>query len=92
MVPNHPKRADIQENVDSFFVSEFEVYKAIMSLPNGSGAGQEKIVPLVFKDLISKSNGNAGLNFLKSLTKLLNPIGDGKIPEELRLFLFLTSI
>ena len=57
-----------------------------MSFPNGSAAGPDKIVPQIFKDLVSKSNGSAGLNFLKSLTKLINLIGDGKIPEPLRPF------
>ena len=32
--------------------------------------------------------GSAGLNFLKSLTKLINLIGDGKIPKPLRTFFF----
>ena len=57
-----------------------------MSFPNGSAAGPNKIVPRNLKDLVSKSNGSAGLNFLKSHTKLTNLIGDGKIPEPLRPF------
>ena len=57
-----------------------------MSFPNGSAAGPDKIVPQIFKDLVSKSNGSAGPNFLNSLTKLINIIGDGKIPEPLRPF------
>ena len=32
------------------------MYKAIITFPNGSGASPEKIVSLVFKDLISKSD------------------------------------
>ena len=71
-----------------FFVTEFDLYKAIMSFPNGSAAGPDKIVPQFFKDLVSKSNDSAGLNFLKSLTKLINLIGDGEIPEPLRPFFF----
>ena len=59
-----------------------------MSFPNGSAAGPDKTVPQIFKDLVSKSNGSAGLNFLKSLTKLINLIGDGKTPEPLRPFFF----
>ena len=59
-----------------------------MYFPNGSAAGPDKIVPQIFKDLVSESNGSAGLNFLKSLTKLINLIGDGKIPEHLRSFFF----
>ena len=71
------------ENLDSFFVTDFDLYKAIMSFPNGSAAGPDKTVPQFLKDLVSKSNGSAGLNFLKSLTKLINLIGDGKIPKPL---------
>ena len=55
-----------------------------MSFPNRSAAGLDKIFPQIFKDLVSKSKGNEGLKFLKSLTKLINLIGDGKIPEPLR--------
>ena len=56
-----------------------------MSFLNGSAAGPDKINPQFFKDLVSKSNGSAGLNFLKSLTKLIiNLIGYDKIPEPLR--------
>ena len=62
----------------------FDLYKAIMSFPNGSAAGSDKNVPQPFEDLVSKSNGSARLDFLKSLTKLINLIGDGKIPELLR--------
>ena len=51
-----------------------------MSFPNGSAAGPDKKVPQIFKDLVSMSNGSAGLIFLKSLTKLINLIGDDKIP------------
>ena len=48
-----------------------------MPFPNGSAAGPDKIVPQIFNDLVSKLNGSEGLNFLKSLTKLINFIGDG---------------
>ena len=59
-----------------------------MSFPNGSAAGPDKIVPQIYKDLVRSSNGSAGLNFLKSVSKLINLIGDGKIPEPLRSFFF----
>ena len=39
-----------------------------MSFPNGSAAGPDEIVPQIFKDLVRKSNGSAGLNLLKPLT------------------------
>ena len=63
-----------------------------MAFPNGSAAGPDKIVPQKFKDLVSKSNGSAGLNFLKSLTKLIKLIGDGKTPEPLDLSFLAQSL
>ena len=92
LLSKHPQRAKFAapnpEELDGFFVTDFDLHKAIMSFPNGSAAGPDKIVPQVIKDLVCKSNGSAGLNFLKSLTKLINLIGDGKIPEPLRPFFF----
>ena len=76
------------EKLDSFFVTDFDLYKARMSFPNGSAADPDKIVPQIFEVLVTKSNGSAGLNFMKSLTKLINLIGDGKIPEAPRPFFF----
>ena len=85
----HPQRAKFAapnpENIDNFFVTEFDLYyNSILSFPNGSAAGPDKKVPQIFKDLVSNSTGSGGLNFLKSPTKLINLIGDGKIPEPLR--------
>ena len=84
LLSKHPQRAKFAapnpEKLDSFFVTDFDLYKAIMSFPNGSAAGPDKIVP------------QNRLNFLKSLTKLINLIGDGKIPEPLRPFLLAQSL
>ena len=52
-------------------------------LDEGNIKGGKK-KPQISRDLVSKPNGSAGL--LKSLTKLINLIGDGKIPEPLRPF------
>ena len=86
LLSKHPQRAKFAapnpENLDSFFITNFDLYKAILSFPNGSAAGPDKINSQIFKDL-SKSNGSAGLKFLESLTKLMNLIGDGKIPDPL---------
>ena len=64
MASKHRKKADIKapnpENVDSPFVTAFEVYKAIRSFPNGSGAVPDKIVPQVFKDLIVNQTAIGG--------------------------------
>ena len=55
---------------------------------NGSGKGPDQMASQKFKDLVSRSNGTAGLSFLRSLTKLLKLVGGGKLPEPLRTFFF----
>ena len=96
LLSKHPQRAKFAVpnpgNLNFDFVTDFDLYKAIMSFPNGSAAGPDKIVPQIFKNLVGKSKGSAGLNFLKSLTKLINLIGDGKKPEPLRLFFLAQSL
>ena len=74
------------ENIDSFIASEYHVYKCITSFPKGSGAGPDDLAPHVLKDLVCKSNGSAGLEFLKSLTKLVNLIASYKASENIRTF------
>ena len=59
-------------------------------LDEGNIKGGKK-KPQISRDLVSKPNGSAGLSFLKSLTKLINLIGDGKIPEPLRHFFWLKA-
>ena len=92
LLSKHPQQAKFAalnpEQLDSFFVTDFDLYKAIMSFPNGSAAGPDKIILQIFKDIVSKSIDSAGLNFLKSLTKLMNLIGDDKIPETITPFFF----
>ena len=84
----HPQRAKFaapnSENLDSFFVTDFDLYKAIMSFPNGSAAGPDKKIP----QIVSKSNGSAEINFLKSLVKLINLSENRKKPEPLRPLFF----
>ena len=65
MLSKHPRQANSAalnpENSDSFFVTDFDLFEAIMSVPNGSAAGPDEIVPQIFEDLVSKSNVSAGL-------------------------------
>ena len=46
LLSKHPQQAKFAapnpENLDSFFVTDFDLYKAIMSCPNGSTAGPDK--------------------------------------------------
>ena len=89
----HPQRETCSvpdpTDIDCFSTSEFFVHKALMSFPNGSSAGLDDISPQNLKDLTAKSNGQTGLNFfLKALTYLVNVILEGKVPFELRPYLF----
>ena len=59
LLSKHPQQAKFAalnpEQLDSFFVTDFDLYKAIMSFPIGSAAGSDKIVLQIFKDIVSKS-------------------------------------
>ena len=59
-----------------------------MSFPNGSNAGLDDISHQIWKDSTAKSNGQTGLNFLGALTNLVNVIPEGKVPFELRRYIF----
>ena len=59
-----------------------------MSLPNSSCAELDGISLQILNNLTAKSNGQTGLNFLRALTNLVNVILDGKVPFELRPYLF----
>ena len=88
----HPRRetCSVQDPtyVDCFSTSEFFVHKALMSFPNGSSAGLDGISSQILKCLTAKSNGQTVLNFLKTLTNLVNVVLEGKVPFELRPYFF----
>ena len=64
------------------------VAKAINSFPSGSSGGPSLLVPQLYKDLIAKSNGPIGNEFLQKLTSVLKTVLEGKIPVGLRHFFF----
>ena len=57
LLSKHPQRAKFAalnlEHFDSCFVTNFDLYKAIMPFPNGSAAGPGKIVPQIFPQIVS---------------------------------------
>ena len=59
-----------------------------MSFPNGSSAGLDGVSPQILNNLTGESNGQTGLVFLRALTNLVNVILEGKLPFELRPYLF----
>ena len=56
MLSKHPQRAKFAapnpKSFDSFFVTDFDLYKAIMSFPNGSAAGPDKMFIKFLKVLL----------------------------------------
>ena len=88
----HPQRQTCSvpdpTDIDCFSTSEFFVHKALMSFRSGSSAGMDCISPQISKDLTAKSNMQTGLNFLRALTNLVNVILEGKVPFELRPYIF----
>ena len=84
----HPPRAPYhaQQNVeDSLITFEPIVAKPINSFPSGSSGGPTLLVPQLYKDLIAKSNGSVGNEFLQklTLTTVLNIVLEGKVPVDL---------
>ena len=83
-VANHA-RQDVDEGLITF---EPTVGKAISSFPSGSSGGPSLLVPQLYKDLIAKSNGPIGNEFLQKLTSVINIVLEGKIPVALRHLFF----
>ena len=88
----HPQRETCSvpdpTDIDCFSTSEFIVHKSLLFFPNGSSAGLDDFSPQILKNLTAKSNRQTGLNFLKALTNLVNVILEGKVPFELRPYVF----
>ena len=59
-----------------------------MSFPNGSSARLDGISHQTLNELTAKSNGQTGLNFLRSLTNLVIVIQEGNLPSKLRPYFF----
>ena len=66
----------------------FFFHKGLKSFPNGSSAGLDGFLPQFLNDLTVNSNGQTGLNFLRAKTNLVNVILKGKVPFELRPYIF----
>ena len=83
----HPPRAanHAQQVVeDSLIVFEPTVANAINTFPSGSSGGPSLLVPQLYKNLIAKSNGPIGNEFLQKLTSVLNIVLEGKVPVGFR--------
>lgn len=76
----------------SLIVDVFEVKKAILSFPSGSGSGIDGLLPQHLKDLISHSAGDSGVKFLSCLTKLCNFLLSGNLNPEVCPFLYGASL
>lgn len=74
-----PPCPDINDHSISF--DESLVRKAITSFPAGSGAGPDGLRPQHLKDLISFSAAEAGERLLESITRLVNFMLAGRLPQ-----------
>ena len=73
-------------------VNEEAVLKAIKSMPPGSSGGIDGMRPLYFKDMITTETSGCGNKLLKSLTRLVNLILAGNVPEFCRTAVFGASL
>ena len=73
-----PEQPDDSSEILS--VSCAVVDRAICGFRAGSAGGLDRLRPQHFKELISKSTGEAGVRLLKSLTLLVNHMLSGEFP------------
>ena len=89
LLPKHPPAPADRcrpAPIDSYkplLVSIDQVLGAIKSFPAGSSGGPDKLCPQHLKDMMEKQVGSS---LLASLTKFVNFILAGKVPEWVRLF------
>ncbi|XP_063368267.1 uncharacterized protein LOC134656640 [Cydia amplana] len=69
-------------------INSKETLEAIISFKTGSAAGLDGISPQHLKDLISHSSGDAGIQLLNSITKLINKMYTGNINPDIVPILF----
>ena len=81
-----PEQPDDSSEILS--VSCAVVDRAIRGFRAGSAGGLDHLCPQHFKELISKSTGEAGVRFLKSLTLLVNHMLSGEFPPVFHPFFF----
>lgn len=70
-------------SADNLSVEESQVLEAVYSFPNGTSGGVDGLRPQHLKDLLSKSNGDANLKLLSSLTNLCNMMLSGNVNSEI---------
>ena len=80
--PNPP---DLVSAPRSF--SPAEVSVAALSFPKGSGAGPSGMRPEHFKSVLKNTSAALANKALGALTKLVNTLAAGKVPEQVRPFL-----
>uniref|UniRef100_A0A8D8VFV8 Uncharacterized protein n=1 Tax=Cacopsylla melanoneura TaxID=428564 RepID=A0A8D8VFV8_9HEMI len=68
------------------------VKKSIDSFNAGSAGGIDGLSPQHFKDLTSKSAGEAGAKLLESIKDIVNLMLEGNVNDEIRPFLFGVSV
>ncbi len=70
-------------NIPPVRASKEEVYKALMSFPNGSAGGLDSFRPQILKDLCHSNQGDASNTLLTKLSNLCNLMLKGIITEDI---------
>ena len=76
----------------SVTITEEDVKRAIISLPNDSAGGPDGLRPQHLKDLIGPSANEGGVVLLRALTSLVSLILKGKTPSQIQPFFFGASL
>lgn len=89
-----PTKIEMESPLDScsFIVNEQQVKKKINSFKHGSGPGIDGFRPQFFKDMISKTAGEAGERALKAITRFVNFVAVGEVPLDIRPIFFGASL
>ena len=88
VLPPAPNNSD----TPALEVTEVQVQSAIRTMPPGSAAGLDGMRPLHLKQLISAEATEPGRRLLRSITRLVNLILSGSVPDYARDSLFGASL
>lgn len=69
-----------------------QVYKSILSFPNGSASGLDVLSPQHLQDLVSRSANEKERQRWENLTMLVNCMLRGKVSEEILKFFYVANL
>lgn len=88
-IPSSPTQREINEALQC---DETQIRRAIRSFAPGSASGPDLLEPQHLKDLTSTPCGETGNSLIKSLTRLINLMLRGNVPDDVVPFLYGASL